>query len=80
MKPVNKLDDIWEFEKFIQSIINSALEVGSILLKWEDSHYLSLDQVHPLIRRVRVFQSAVVTTHVIVSPYTVIRKSCTLGI
>lgn len=53
MKAVNKLDDIWEFEKFIQSIINSALEVGSILLKWEDNHYLSLDKVHPLIRRVR---------------------------
>lgn len=28
-KSVNKLDDIWEFEKFIRSIINSTLEVGS---------------------------------------------------
>lgn len=38
MKPVNKLDDIWEFEQFIQTIINSALEVGSIwLLKREES-------------------------------------------
>lgn len=37
--PVNKLDDIWEFEKFIQNVINSTLEVGlSIwLLKWEDA-------------------------------------------
>lgn len=48
MKPVNKLDDIWEFEKFIQSIINSAHEVGSILLKWEDNHYLSLDKVRAI--------------------------------
>lgn len=30
MKPVNKLDDIWEFEKFIQIVINNALEVGSM--------------------------------------------------
>lgn len=29
MRTVNKLDDIWEFEKFIQSIINSALEAVS---------------------------------------------------
>lgn len=47
MKPVNKLDDIWEFVKFIQSIINSVLEAGPsvCLLKWEEHPYLSLDKI-----------------------------------
>lgn len=46
MKPVNKLDDIWEFEIFIQNIINSARGMSfKLLLKWEDNNYL------PTLRR-----------------------------
>lgn len=45
MKPVNKLDDIWEFEKFIQSIINGVLEAGlSLIIKMRRQH-LSLDKI-----------------------------------